>query len=176
MTVWPQHSVSRWLVDRLARDFPTSLLLRHPLFAWWQHYEDEFSLWDAQRLYNAIRSYYEHGEDADWRWWTQPTAPHLKDDMFPAPGEWLLTYLGRRDLWRRGGARKYLLEVEARERARKERAREDSRTLHRDIAKEGRRHFADAIRDDPLAGTRKWVHTVPIDLTEVSDGTSKDNG
>lgn len=144
--VWPPGAADGLEKD-LAREFPQVLLIRHPVTGRWQAYEARSPDWDAEGLYTAIARYYS-GLDGDLgkTWWFSKSAPVLFEEDLPRPpGDWVISYLRERDLWRIGGARAFFAAKEERERRWRESRRREVHDFHRGWADDARRVVRDAM-------------------------------
>lgn len=162
--VWPE-AVAPSLARDLARRYPEARIVWNVAQRHWQVYEDRSGQWAAERLHTAICNRYKHDGDATWEWWRHPHAPWLVDNLPMRPGEWVLEWLGRADLRRIGGARQWQREFEERDRRWREQAKQRRHEFNKEAMLSGAyRHLRDALDGDPLAGHRKWVHTVPKEV------------
>ena len=167
--IYPDSSISDGFKKDLLNNFPEALLVFHPVQENWQLYECRNSAWDALRLFNAIVAYYSSKEPVqpEDSWWNWRGAPSLIHEGLPfPPGDWLLELIGQEDFHRYpGGPKEWYREMERRYFKKLEQKKEKMHENHLDMAKSGLfRHARDFQQGDPLAGKRKWVHTVGIDL------------
>lgn len=172
MQVWPASAVSPSFVRDLGDLFPQVLVIYNPYSLRWQAYEiPEGSDWDARRLANAIAAFHkvlDPSESDRWEWWRHPGSPRLFELMLPRePGGWFIQYLRETDHWSRGGAKKFLGELENRERERDAMVKKDRHNYNRgladDIASRARDTFPAGIsKTDAMKTIRRHEHRPEI--------------
>jgi hypothetical protein len=162
VNVWPEGEVASSFVRDLERLFPEVLVVFNPYSQRWQAYEvPKGSDWDARRLVNAIAAHHENREEDAWEWWRHPGAPRIFEvNLSSEPGDWFIQYLRRHDHWARGGAKKFLNEVEEREQQRKVAADRDRHDFHRGWADDVGRQLSQSMptgtsRTDALKKIRR---------------------
>lgn len=159
--VCPSDAVIPSLVRDLEREFPTVLLVLHPISGKWQVYEGgRSSDWDADRVRAAIVNQY--AGDGD-RWWTSRGAPVIVDELPRHPGDWVLYWLRERELWRHGGAGAYLRAFEERDRKRQDGIRRSRHDENRGRADDMRRDVRDRMRGDTIR--RRWSVSKTVETT-----------
>lgn len=164
--IYPADRLHPGIAADLVAAFPDVLLIYHPFFRRWQLYATtRRSDWTARRLVNAIVTEHEHAQRPDEHpkafWWRWRGAPELVEDLPREPGSWLLDWLREASSMT---AAEFLRAYEERQHRRREGRKREIHDLHRGIADDSYRHVRDAMRGDPLAGRRKWVAPVQIDL------------
>lgn len=150
MQVWPQSAVSPSFTRDLGGSFPQVLVIYNPYSQRWQAYEaPKGSDWDARRLVNAIAAHHEtvaRDETDRWEWWRAPGAPRIFEvNLAREPGDWFIQYLRQNDHWARGGAKKFIAEVEDRERRKAEATQRERHDHNRGVADDTWKFYRDAL-------------------------------
>ena len=143
---------------------PDVLLIFHPVWHRWQAYEKRTDRhWDAETLYLAIRNHCEHDRDPRHQWMGDARAPNIVFDCAATElGTWMIEELLSKRMDNVHVSREQMLRDAEYSNQRKEHAAtEYAGEAAKYASLEGfYRVGRDLMRQDSLAGKRKWVQSV----------------